>query len=241
MAIPWHALGSNALEGGKAGTPLPWAEPAALPCSVLCKVALQNHFKLKVTALNRLANPPPTVFLTAPETWLWAPSASKAYPPPLVQTGARFLKIRKHGFPCLDKPVFVHAAYHATHVACINPPYPSKGDTAKGYPSVACILIDRLGIEPLGDLAPHLEELNMLNSSRLIVRVLLMTTSPAAKREFFMTTQCGPTAQPTHQNTTVHAMANTTHTLTPTLTRPAAWFPRIGTPAHGSCSLFLTP
>ena len=51
-------------------------------------------------------------------------------------------------------------------------PYPLKHDNATHcssrpqlrYRSVACILIDRHQIEPLANLAPHLEELDMLAS-----------------------------------------------------------------------------
>ena len=71
---------------------------------------------------------------------------------------------------CLDKPVFVRDTHHRTHIADITQPYPSKHDNTKHfsscaqlrYHSVACILIDRHRIEPLANLAPHLEELDML-------------------------------------------------------------------------------
>ena len=60
------------------------------------------------------------------------------------------------------------STYHRTHVADIS--QPSKHDNIKHfsscaqlrYHSVAYILIDRHRIEPLANLVPHLEELDML-------------------------------------------------------------------------------
>jgi len=74
------------------------------------------------------------------------------------------------GSPCSDKPVLPRGTYHGTHVADMNQRYRSKHGNTKHlssctqlrYHPVACILIDRHRIEPLANLPPHLEELDML-------------------------------------------------------------------------------
>ena len=93
---------------------------------------------------------------------------------PVVENGQLFAQRvhsarTAHGTP----PVLPHGTYHGTHVADISQPCPSKHDNTKRfssfaqhrYHSVACILNNRHRIEPLANLAPHVEELDRLEGA----------------------------------------------------------------------------
>ena len=95
-------------------------------------------------------------------------------PPTLVLKQAKFSftgqKCRNNGHCVWMRPCFLRGTYYTAHVANISQCYPSQYDNAKHssscaqlkYHSVACILIDKPLTEPLPNLGPHLEELDIL-------------------------------------------------------------------------------
>ena len=92
---------------------------------------------------------------------------------PLALTQARFShSAETRGRGVLDKPVFAGDTYHRTLVADMSHTTP-RNTTLQSISlhvhnscttQFSCILIDRHRIEPLANLAPHLEELDMLAS-----------------------------------------------------------------------------